>query len=55
MSKWLLGLSLGMTFLPVCEQGGSYLLLAANLDPKLPETNNKSSFNISLVTEVVEF
>lgn len=52
MSKWLLGLSLGVTLLPLSEQGCSCLLLAANLDPKLPETNNKRSFNVSLVTEV---
>lgn len=40
-----------MALLPVCEQEGSCLLLAANLDPKLPGTNNKCSFNVSLVTE----
>lgn len=55
MSEWLLGWSLGMTLLPVCEQWGSCLLLAANLDPKLPDANNKCSFNVSLVTEVCFF
>lgn len=49
------GLSLGVTLLPVCEQRGRCLLLAANLDPKLPETNNKCSSNVSLVTEVWGF
>lgn len=30
-------------------------LSAANLNPRLPETINKCSFNLSLVTEVWDF
>lgn len=55
MSRGPLGLSFGVTLLALCEQRGTCVLLAANLNPKLPETVNKGSFNVSLVKEVWGF